>query len=86
MITKAGARKLIARKKNYQPQPIGLDPLFPKQNAFIEDTSRYIDAQCSRRAGKTNGLAIRYFKTMEHLPLPHLRLCPRHHVAGVTRD
>lgn len=68
MITKAGARKLIAKKKNYLPKPIDLDPLFPKQNAFVMDPSRYIDAQCSRRAGKTNGLAIRFFKTLEKYP------------------
>lgn len=41
---------------------------FPEQDAFIHDTSRYIDVQCSRRAGKTNGLAIRFFKTMERHP------------------
>jgi len=41
---------------------------FPEQDAFINDPSRYIDAQCSRRAGKTNGLAIRFFKTMEKHP------------------
>lgn len=60
--------KRIRRKANYQPKPIELDPAFPTQNAFILDTARYIDAQCSRRAGKTNGLAIRYFKTMERHP------------------
>lgn len=68
MITKAGAKKLLNRRKNHQPQPIDLDPLFPKQNAFVEDPARYIDAQCSRRAGKTNGLAIRFFKTLEKYP------------------
>ncbi len=41
---------------------------FPQQDAFINDTARYIDAQCSRRAGKSNGLAIRFFKTMEKYP------------------
>lgn len=41
---------------------------FPAQNAFIEDSNRYIDAQCSRRAGKTNGLALRFFRTMEKYP------------------
>lgn len=41
---------------------------FPEQNAFVEDQSRYIAAQCSRRAGKTNGLALRFFKTMESHP------------------
>lgn len=47
---------------------ITLDPLFPKQNEFILDESRFVSAQCSRRAGKTNGLAIRFFKTMEKHP------------------
>lgn len=42
-----------------------LDPRFPKQNAFIVDTDRFIAVQCSRRAGKTNGLAYRFAKTME---------------------
>lgn len=41
---------------------------FPAQNAFIKDTNRYIAAQCSRRAGKSNGLAFRYFLTMEKHP------------------
>lgn len=41
---------------------------FPQQNAFIRDQSRYIAAQCSRRAGKSNGLALRYFLTMEKYP------------------
>lgn len=41
---------------------------FPTQNAFINDTNRFIAAQCSRRAGKSNGLAIRFLKTMELHP------------------
>ena len=41
---------------------------FPAQNAFIEDPARYLDVQCSRRAGKTNGLALRFFRTMEKYP------------------
>lgn len=56
-MAKRGTRKELA-----------LDPRFPKQNAFIEDTGRFISAQCSRRAGKTNGLAIRFFKTLERHP------------------
>ncbi len=55
--TKRGARKELI-----------LDKRFVKQNAFINDTSRFISAQCSRRAGKSNGLAIRFFKTMERHP------------------
>jgi hypothetical protein len=45
-----------------------LDPKFPKQSAFIADRSQFIDAQCSRRAGKSNGLALRFFHTMETHP------------------
>lgn len=41
---------------------------FPQQNAFVEDTSRYIAVQCSRRSGKSNGLAIRFFRTMARHP------------------
>lgn len=41
---------------------------FPQQNAFVKDKSRYIAAQCSRRAGKSNGLAFRFLTTMEQYP------------------
>jgi hypothetical protein len=37
---------------------------FTKQNDFITDGSRFIAAQCSRRAGKSIGLAIKFFKTL----------------------
>ncbi len=48
----------------FERKAIGLDPNFPHQNAFILDQSRFIDAQCSRRAGKSSGLAIKFFNTM----------------------
>lgn len=41
---------------------------FPQQHAFIVDNARGIDAQCSRRAGKTSGLAMKFYKTLEHHP------------------
>jgi len=41
---------------------------FPQQDAFINDPSRFVVAQCSRRSGKTNGLVLRFFKTMEKHP------------------
>lgn len=41
---------------------------FPAQTRFVNDRSRYIDAQCSRRAGKSNGLALRFLITMEEHP------------------
>lgn len=45
-----------------------LDPKFPKQSAFVADRSQFLGAQCSRRAGKSNGLALRFFHTMETHP------------------
>lgn len=41
---------------------------FASQDKFVKDTSRYIVAQCSRRAGKTNGLALRFFRTLSKHP------------------
>lgn len=61
--------ELAARKaEEFNVRPIVLDDNFPKQNAFIDDKSRYIAVQCSRRAGKTTGLAYRFFRTMEKHP------------------
>lgn len=45
-----------------------IDPKFPAQNAFVLDPSRFITAQCSRRAGKSNGLAIKFLYTLETHP------------------
>lgn len=47
---------------------LNLGQSFPKQYDFTVDKAKFIDAQCSRRAGKTNGLAIRFFKTLEKYP------------------
>lgn len=47
---------------------LNLGQSFPEQYAFTQDPSRYIAAQCSRRGGKTNGLAIRFFKTLAKYP------------------
>ena len=43
-------------------------PEFPKQDAFVQDKSRFITALCTRRAGKTNGLALRFFNTLQKYP------------------
>lgn len=61
-------RALLKRNQAGLYRTIELDPEFTEQNAFILDPSRFLDAQCSRRAGKTNGLAIRFIKTMERHP------------------
>lgn len=58
----------IKRNSVAVPNEVKLSADFPAQNAFVEDPSRYVAVQCSRRAGKTNGLALRFFKTMEKHP------------------
>ena len=58
----------VARQGVVAANSVVLLDNFPEQNAFILDSARYIDAQCSRRAGKTSGLARRFFKTMEKHP------------------
>lgn len=74
IISKGAAAKARARRaaqkaaSDIQELPLELDPNFPAQNAFIQDPSRYLDAQCSRRAGKTNGLAMRFIQTMKRHP------------------
>lgn len=70
MITSKGviAAEAASRKGQKVYNKVELKGDFPEQDAFINDSSRYIDAQCSRRAGKTTGLAIRFFKTMERHP------------------
>lgn len=60
--------EVAARKGTKKYNTIELSSDFPSQNAFIQDSSRYIDAQCSRRAGKSNALALKFFKTMEKYP------------------
>lgn len=53
---------------------------FPPQDAFVDDTSRFLAALCTRRAGKSNGLARRYLRTMQKYPRS---LCP---YLALTRD
>lgn len=40
------------------------DTTFPEQDAFVTDPSQFIAALCTRRAGKTNALALRFVRTM----------------------
>lgn len=61
-------KEALIRQAKPVAKPIVLDGNFPKQNAFIDDNHRYIAAQCSRRAGKTNGLAYRFFRALEKYP------------------
>jgi len=61
-------RERERRAKVSTVKPIVLDPNFKPQNEFINDPARYIAVQCSRRAGKTNGLAIKFKQTMDKYP------------------
>jgi hypothetical protein len=65
---KSIAKKLKQKRKVVQSKPIELNDNFQVQNNFILDPNRFVVAQCSRRAGKTNGLAMRFFKTLEKHP------------------
>lgn len=49
-------------------RPIDIANDFAQQLAFISDPSPFLAAQCSRRAGKTNALGLKYIKTMERWP------------------
>lgn len=50
------------RKKQAQPK------LFPEQDAFVNDTSQFLAALCTRRAGKTNALALKFYNAMMRHP------------------
>lgn len=42
--------------------------LFPQQDKFVEDTSQFLAALCTRRAGKSTGLGRRFKRTMDRYP------------------
>lgn len=70
------------RKRSSGPVAADLirDENFPKQDRFVMDGSRFIDAFCTRRAGKSNGLGLRFFRTLKRHPGA---LCP---YIALTRD
>lgn len=68
IIQKAKAQSLTKTNQTTDHLQKYLDPKFPAQNAFVTDRSRFITAQCSRRAGKSNGLAIRFLYTLDTHP------------------
>lgn len=65
---KAAAKALRLRNATTEMRDVGMEPSFVAQNRFVLDPARYLDAQCSRRAGKSNGLALRFFRTMKKHP------------------
>lgn len=70
LLSKTGllAEALVRKSTPAATNAVPADDNFAAQNAFIDDPSRYIDAQCSRRAGKTGGLARKFLKTMAKYP------------------
>jgi len=58
------------KRKTYKKEfnKVQLKGDFLEQDRFINDQSKYLAAQCSRRAGKSNALALKFFKTMEKHP------------------
>lgn len=72
-VTQKTVDKILKNRKQNQVKStelkeIELNPNFPKQNDFVNSTQKFIAAQCSRRAGKSTGLALRFFKAMETHP------------------
>ena len=65
-LTKAQLEAIASRASAIKP--LTSDASFPQQAAFIDDQARFIDAQCSRRAGKTTGLAIKFHNTAQKHP------------------
>lgn len=57
-------KEVILTGKSFEVE----DEAFKEQDFFVKDKNRFIAAQCSRRAGKTNGLALRFFRTLEKYP------------------
>ena len=49
----------LERRRRAKNPPVFRDPNFPKQTAFQEDPARLKAAQCTRRAGKSYGLAVK---------------------------
>jgi hypothetical protein len=57
-----------------------MDESYPEQNAFVLDNAKAITACCTRRAGKSTGLAHRFFRTMLKHPGCKVVYC------SLTRD
>jgi len=70
VLTQKAIEKALKKRQQLATiqEPQVEEPEFPKQQAFIKDDKRSIAAQCSRRAGKTNGLALRFKRTMDKYP------------------
>lgn len=70
MLSDSAAKRELARRarKAAASSSVILGDTFPEQNAFVLDPSRYLAACCTRRAGKSSALALRFLRTMEKYP------------------
>ena len=62
---------LVEKVKRQAPKDVKtfvLGDNFAQQTAFINDPARFLDAQCSRRAGKSSGLGRKFIRSMEKYP------------------
>lgn len=71
------AQELLRRRK---AKELLVDDDFPEQAAFVKDPSRFLTAICTRRAGKSHGLALKFFNAAKRHPKS---LCP---YIGLTRQ
>src|SRR6185312_12894698 len=56
-------------QKQILDDPLSIrDKSFPEQDAFVCDPSQRLAALCTRRAGKTTALALRFIRTMMQYP------------------
>src|SRR5438309_1167793 len=61
-MTRAKALAAAAElKRRIKSKRVIVDEAFSKQAEFVKDGSRYITAKCTRRAGKSHGLAYKFF-------------------------
>ncbi len=68
------AQELIKRRKARAPI---YDESFPKQKDFVADNSTFVGACCTRRSGKTVGLAYKYInkaKLHSNIMMPYIAL------------
>lgn len=67
-----------ARSRFAQPKhELLVDMTFPEQLKFVEDRAMFVGAQCTRRAGKSNGIGFRLYRKALKYPgsfLPYIAL------------
>lgn len=51
-----------------EAHPVNNNIKFPEQDRFVKDQSQFLAACCTRRAGKTNALALKFIETMSKHP------------------